>query len=614
MNEPSAWLEAWDAYLGVVGMAPNLTVSWLVLLAVAAGVWLLLYRPAPWLGTIDEAQDRDLLRGTPFWAARAREDRAARLVGPIGWGLLRGGLFLAAAGLAWATASAVADVCYSGEFEPHSVFVCRPPAQILLGTIGILFVPVFVFVVLRRFWTMGRAAQVTVVDGAGAIGLPAWWIAELGVQPGDHIALRHKGGPGKSKTVAIQTNIDRGSIAVPSDVRAALDLELGPADLVFLPKRPFPVWPVPPILIVVAALIAATLVPADFEEGEEAPSAAAVAPKLSDFELCTIIGGGARTEDYCRPLLDKPLDPQDKALVHFELGLYAAQMGNDEAAMSELDAALAGDPMLWQAYQARAEIHIRNRAYPKAIEALSEAIKLAPSVDLYMRRGTVRDWSYAVPEGVDDFSAALRFVAGTRRGDVLRDRAESNFIAARYEASISDAKRAILYGTSPADVKGMLGRAQFMSGRYGDAAATLDEAAALAPEDAYPAIWLFLAEQRAGQDGTAKLRARADDFDPQSWEHALISVLTGLVPVDDVTPGDYPGDPAPQLAALSKETQTCELNFYLGEIALMKGDKADAAARFKAAVASGITEYIEYGAAREELTKLTGGAAPATRP
>lgn len=610
MNVPSPLQGAFEAYLGLVGVAPNLAVSGLVVLAAIAAGWLLLYRPAPALGMIEEGADGDLARGTPFWAARPRKDRARRVARPVAGALLRGAVFLAAAGLLWTTVAGLADRCFDGELDTSTSWACQPTEQILLALNGILFVPVIIVAVVRRFWTMGRTARVTVVEGADTIGLAAWWLAELGVQPGARIALRHGSGPGKSKIVSLQTNGDRTRIAVPGDVRAALDLKLGTADLVFLPKRPFPVWPVAPISLALAALAGAYLIPADFDEDEAVPAETAAAPKFSDFELCIIMGGEARTGDYCKPLLEKPFDPQDKALIHLTLGRYDAQMGDDEAALGEFDAALAGDPTLWQAYQARAEIHIRNRAYPDAIAALSEAIKLAPSVDLYTRRGTVRDWSYDVPAGVADFSAALRFVAETRRGDVLRDRAESNFIAARYDAAVADAKRAVLYGASPADVSDMLGRAQYMAGLYQDAMGTLGRAAALAPDDAYPAIWLFLAEERAGVDGAARLRERIDAFDPQSWEHALISVLTGLVPAADVTPGDYPGDDTPQLAALAKETQACELNFYLGELALMRGENADAAARFKAAVSTGVTEYVEYGAARHELTKLVGGATP----
>jgi len=87
-------------------------------------------------------------------------------------------------------------------------------------------------------------------------------------------------------------------------------------------------------------------------------------------------------------------------------------------------------------------------------------------------------------------------------------------------------------------------------------------------------------------------------------------VVLGDIAPGDVTPGSYPNDDVPQLEGLQDKAQACELNFFLGELALTKGETDKAVAHFEAVLKTGITEYTEYGAAHFELARMSGGSEP----
>ncbi|MBW8755491.1 MAG: hypothetical protein JF595_15365 [Sphingomonadales bacterium] len=60
-------------------------------------------------------------------------------------------------------------------------------------------------------------------------------------------------------------------------------------------------------------------------------------------------------------------------------------------------------------------------------------------------------------------------------------------------------------------------------------------------------------------------------------------------------------------AAADAKTQTqqlCETNFYIGEMAYLAGDKANARASMQAAIATRVYSYLELAAAKARLAQL----------
>jgi len=594
--------DAWSVLGAWMAVAPDLFLGALVAIFAAATYFLLRYRPYAAIGVLEAAPggapDTDFSQGTPLWPQRPPASRARLVAAPVLKGIAVVAVAAGVSAALWRAIGPQAACAYTGD-PFHPGLFCDPGVRLPLSFFMILVVPAAVLAAIRRFWIMGRGARLTVTEGDGAIGLHPWWIGELGVRAGERVALRHGRGFGKAATVRIETNSARTQIAVPADVRAALDLPLGDADLVLLPEHPFPVWPAVPALIGVIGLwfmAAGNWNETPVVEEEHAP--------LAQLQACLTAFQPQDLAVSCTPLIGT-LAPADEAVVHLQIARVHQYMGNSDEAMGAYNDALARDPAMWAARQGRAELFIAQRDYNRARADLDAAIELAPSVDLYVRRGTIADWVGQSDDALRDFTAAVDLAQPANRGPIFVERALSYSMSGAQAEALADIARARLYGASDGDIAYLSGRALLLSGDGEGAQAAFEEAARLAPETAYPAIWLYIARLRAGRDDPEALRLSAAGLDPASWQAALVGVLVGDVAPDDIEPGAYVNDDMAQLEPFQAEAQSCELHFYLGEVALARADKAAARAHFEAVIKTGVGEYVEYGAARAELKLLS---------
>jgi len=85
--------------------------------------------------------------------------------------------------------------------------------------------------------------------------------------------------------------------------------------------------------------------------------------------------------------------------------------------------------------------------------------------------------------------------------------------------------------------------------------------------------------------------------DSETWPGPLLHYFAGDLPLDQVKPRDDATD-------REQRSSKCELEFFLGEVALMKGDHEAAAQHFHQAVDTGITGYVEYNSAHAELQRM----------
>jgi lipoprotein NlpI len=117
-----------------------------------------------------------------------------------------------------------------------------------------------------------------------------------------------------------------------------------------------------------------------------------------------------------------------------------------------------------------------------------------------------------------------------------------------------------------------------------------------ARDRAYPAIWLYLASRRAGQDGAAAVKPfMPTQSSPQRPQHVL-QWFVGAGSYDDAlkVAKEDPSDPS----------RLCELYFYAGEKFLLDGDVAKARVYFNKSIGTGVSEFNEYGMAQRELARL----------
>ncbi len=124
---------------------------------------------------------------------------------------------------------------------------------------------------------------------------------------------------------------------------------------------------------------------------------------------------------------------------------------------------------------------------------------------------------------------------------------------------------------------------------------------ALAPDDAYRVIWLYLAEQAISQEqALTNLKQHAKLLDKKSWAYQLVSLYSGEL-----------SEPA-FLAGLNQNVNNakeyaerlCEAYFYLAKQHLAKGYTRSAEDYFKLALSTNVHEFVEYKYARLELHAL----------
>jgi rhomboid protease GluP len=111
-------------------------------------------------------------------------------------------------------------------------------------------------------------------------------------------------------------------------------------------------------------------------------------------------------------------------------------------------------------------------------------------------------------------------------------------------------------------------------------------------DSAYPAIWLYLARERGGENGMAELQANAARLKRADWPYPVIELCLGSRP------------PAEILSLASKPEERCQAQFYTGEWYLLHGNRAAAASALQAAANICSKDLPEYAGVSAELKRL----------
>lgn len=249
-----------------------------------------------------------------------------------------------------------------------------------------------------------------------------------------------------------------------------------------------------------------------------------------------------------------------------------------------------------------------KRLRANAIEDFTAALKIKPSdSEVYVARGQTEHLNEQFDQAIADFDAALklkdlattlmqRATAYRAKGDY--DRAVADFTA----ATTKDAKAEGLEGWEAIDERGLT---QLLAGRYAEAAADLDKTLALGLPShegdvlwlPYQAAWLHIARARAGQNDADELARYAAKMDLKSWPGTLVAYFLGQVKADQVSPPSSHG-------SMMGRARDCNLSFFTGEDALIKGNAAEAARLFSHVREVCNVHTVHYLAAGAELKRM----------
>jgi lipoprotein NlpI len=283
---------------------------------------------------------------------------------------------------------------------------------------------------------------------------------------------------------------------------------------------------------------------------------------------------------------------------------YAAayiNRGNAYLLKSDLDHAFADfseairlDPKNAWAYTERGNFYKNKGDFEHALADLNESIRLNPNYAVvFLARGDLYKNKGDLNRAMSDLNESIRL--DPNYASAYFTRGHLSYMLGNNPAALEDFTKAIKFDTEDATVYFNRGVAYFVvGGRLADAAADFKKAAELNPKDAYAALWRELAERRTN-NVTGNLAEAAKQLDMTVWPAPVIRQFLGELSAEQTVAAGADKDPQTKLA------QTCEANFYGGELALVKKNKKEAQRQLKLAADNCPRSFVESTAAIAEL-------------
>ena len=285
------------------------------------------------------------------------------------------------------------------------------------------------------------------------------------------------------------------------------------------------------------------------------------------------------------------LDPNDAVALNNRGNVWRGK-GDDERAIADYDTAIRLDPNYSYPYNGRANAWRAKGEIDRALADYDQAVRLNPTyVTAIINRGAAWRSKGDHDRAIADYDVAIRLDptdanAFNSRGNAYNDKQD-------YDRAIADFGTAIGLDPNAANPYRSRGYANFYQADYAAAASDLARAVEREPDQAYGAIWLYLARARAGDGGAvADLETNAARLKPAEWPYPVAELYLGRRTA------------VATLAAPRKAGDRCEAQFYVGEWHLLKGDRAAARSAMQMAVEMCPNTFIESLGAMAELQRL----------
>lgn len=213
-----------------------------------------------------------------------------------------------------------------------------------------------------------------------------------------------------------------------------------------------------------------------------------------------------------------------------------------------------------------------------------------------VQRGIQRDHLGKEDEALADYDEALRLAPDDQ--ETLSAAAVNAFMRADYARSRALGQKILQRAPADIDIHSTLGLTEYSSGDY---QAAIGHWKAWLADDmsharGYPALFLYLSNRHAGQDGAAAMQPYLSSLGAPEWPNQVVQWFAGTGSYDQALKAARakPDDPS----------RLCELYFYAGEKFLLDGDKAKAREYFRKSIDTGVVEFNEYSLAQRALAAL----------
>lgn len=312
----------------------------------------------------------------------------------------------------------------------------------------------------------------------------------------------------------------------------------------------------------------------------------------------------AEREKACESALQASGLTEDlRARIHYYRGLTRLDLRQRPAALQDFDEAVRRDGGLWPAYWVRADVRGSMRDHAGSAQDWATVVQHMPDLTTpLLRRAIMQDYGGNAAEAISGISAAIALAKNDdEKAELYYHRGVIHEHSHNWPNAIADFSQSVQLNDNYRQSYYGRGRATLLGGNAAGALADLDKAAAMRPEDGYAVLWQYIARSRAGGREAATLRERRAALDLAKWPGPIIKVLLGeLTPAAAIAGGMQTGWSADDDTAAAR----CEIEFFLAQQHLIRGERDKAAARFETVIATGIVEFLEYRAAQYELKRI----------
>ena len=279
-------------------------------------------------------------------------------------------------------------------------------------------------------------------------------------------------------------------------------------------------------------------------------------------------------------------------------GMAYGDLKQNDLALADLNRAVQVDEN-FMTLSGRGALFTLLLRYNDAIADYSRAINMMKDDHLMASLLGLRAAAYIGngqnDEAEEDIDRALRI--NPSNPTALNMRANIYMQQGDYDKAIDTLSRGIS-SSSSADLYWSRGIAKVY--RMGAMAAIDDLRAGLKlePANGYKVLWLHIAHAKVKDDDRQWFEQNSSKLVPGKWPQPLVDVYLTKLSIDGGIAKASIGDAAAQRA------QICEANFYIGELYVLRGEKAEAKRLMQAAVDNCPLEYVERSAARTELKNM----------
>jgi tetratricopeptide (TPR) repeat protein len=295
-------------------------------------------------------------------------------------------------------------------------------------------------------------------------------------------------------------------------------------------------------------------------------------------------------------LMDAFKDNPD--LRHFR-GLARVRREDWSGAIADFSAVLEDRPESAVVYNDRGDAQRALRDYDPALRDYDRAIELAPDWPQAWRdRGYLEHLLAKYGAAERDFRKALAINGSDSEalnglGLVALAKGEGDLAAVEFDKAILARPQSGVYFANR-------GAASWVAGDLTAALADFERSILLDPKEPYIRLFEFLALARLGDRAlaAARLRAYLAADAEAGWPRPIMDYLLGpgSLEVIEAAVDDAPDD--------KRDGYRFDRDFYLGQWALVRGDRPGATKRLQEVFDSQLREYLEYDLARADLVAL----------